>query len=72
MPESVQISVVVPSHLRKLLKKIADNTDESLSSVAEFCLKRGLYAYLEDLNRAEVYASLCEKSKARDAAKKEE
>lgn len=56
-----QFSVSVSNEVLAVLKTIADQSGESVSSIANRLIRNGLSGELELLNRIEIYSNLIRK-----------
>lgn len=61
-----KIDVTVPDDLKAILQELADDTGQSLSSVASDCIKLGILDFIETRTKMEVYRKL------RDARREQE
>jgi len=59
--EMQQFSVSVSNEVLAVLKTIADQSGESVSSIANRLIRNGLSGELELLNRIEIYSNLIRK-----------
>ena len=53
-----KIDVTIPDDLKEILQELADDTGQSLSSVAADCIKLGILDFIESRTKMEVYRKL--------------
>lgn len=53
-----KIDITVPDELKEILQELADDTGQSLSSVAADCIKLGILDFIESRTKMEVYRKL--------------
>lgn len=61
-----KIDVTIPDDLKEMLQELADDTRQSLSSVAADCIKLGILDFIESRNKMEVYRKLRDQRQQRN------